>query len=192
MATKECDHKPTIENILSVYRAAEGWHVREGISWYPDARQIALDLASGNVAMGAGVLAAFSPQTPWGRNVTIAHRAFADGFASGHTGTVCEKVNRILSGENPLEVLGGDKTTNFCRNIIDPLGNDVTIDRHAYGIAVGEPMGKRPLTLINRKGGYEMFANLYRAAAQIAGIAVPQLQAITWLVWREALGIVDD
>lgn len=192
MAVKECSHKPTVDNIIAVYRGAVGWHVQEGISWYPDAHQIARDLSPANVAMGAGVIAAFSPQTPWGRNLTCAHKAFADGFASGHTGTVIKKVNLILSGADPETTLGGEKTTNFFRNIMRPLGNDVTIDRHAYGIACGEPMGKRPLTLINRKNGYEMFADLYREAAAIVGVAVPQLQAITWLVWREALGIVDD
>ena len=192
MARQECSHKPTVDNILAVYRAAEGWHVREGIAWYPDARQIARDISPMDIVMGAGVIAALSPQTPWGRNVTLAHRAFADGFGSGHTGPVVTKVNRILSGESPEEVLGGDKTTNFFRNIVNPLGNDVTIDRHAYDIAIGEPLGGAPRTLINRKGGYEMMSDIYREAASIAGIVVTQLQAITWLVWREAIGIVDD
>src|SRR6266542_4430855 len=112
--------KPTVDNVLHVYRAADSHHKAAGFSWYSDARQFALGLDSADVSRAAGVIAALSPQTSWSHNMTLANRAFIEGFASGHTTDFVTKANAILDGETPLDVLGGDKVRNFYANIVDP------------------------------------------------------------------------
>lgn len=188
--------KPTVDNILPVYRAARPEHIAAGLAWYADARTFALSIANGDLLKGAGVIAALSPQTSWTQNMTLASRAFVDGFASGQTGANVTKANRVLNGEDEHEVLGfwgnrrsGNKVRNFFRNIVDPTGPEVTIDRHAFDIAVGEETDNVTRRQLDRKGQYDAFADVYRQAAKHVGIAPAQLQAITWIVWREAKGL---
>lgn len=190
------DYKPTPENVIAVYRHAELRHIAAGLQWYPDANALARRLSPGDTARGAGVIAALSPQTSWQINMRLAVRAFDEGFASGHTGVNETKANRILNGESPEDVLGwnnpkatsGHKVRNFYRNILNPLGNEVTIDRHAFDIAIGEPLGQGKRLQLNRKGGYDLLADIYREAAHSVGILPSQIQAITWTAWREFLG----
>jgi phosphate-selective porin len=100
------------------------------------------------------------------------------------------KANRILNGEDPENVLGqgkGKKTLNFYRNILNPNGNDVTVDTWAFRIAVGmdrTPTNKE-MKVLERNGVYEQFANAYRVAAIMRDIPAPSaIQATTWVVMR--------
>lgn len=183
--------KGTVDNILSVYRAARPEQLAAGMSWYPDAHTFALAISNGDLHKGAGVVAALSPQMPWSRNMTYAARAFVDGFASGNTGANNEKANRILQGALPLDVLGGNKVRAFFANIVDPTGTEVTIDRHAFDIALGMQTESKVKGKLGNKGVYDDFADTYRQTAKLIGIPVATLQAITWIVWREAIGIED-
>jgi len=192
--------KPTEDNILAVYRAARPEQIAAGMQWYSDARTFALAISNGDVVKGAGVIAALSPQTSWAQNMTLASRAFVDGFASGQTGDNCTKATRILNGESPEDVLGwnnpkaksGHKVRNFYRNIVNPTGPECTIDRHAFNIAVGFVSEKGAIGQLSRVGQYDLFADTYRRVAELVGIPVAVLQAITWLVWREAIGLDLD
>lgn len=192
--------KPTEDNILAVYRAARPEQIAAGLQWYGDARTFALAISNGDVVKGAGVIAAMSPQTSWAQNMTHAARAFVEGFATGNTGANNDKATRILNGESPDDVLGwnnpkaksGHKVRNFFRNIVDPTGPECTIDRHAFNIAVGFVTEKGAIGQLGNVGQYDLFADTYRAVAKLVGIPVAALQAITWLVWREALGLDLD
>lgn len=194
------DFKPTIDNILSVYRAARDEQIAAGMNWYPNAHTFALAIANGDLVKGAGVIAALSPQTQWSLNMTIASRAFVEGFASGQTGANCAKADRILNGEHPDDVLGwnnpkaksGHKVRNFYRNIVLPTGFEVTIDRHAFDIAVGFETDSKARGQLGRVGMYDLFADTYREAASLVGVAPAVLQAVTWSVWREAKGLSID
>ncbi len=188
------------DNILAVYRGARPDQIAAGLSWYGDARKVAKLLANGDVRVGAGVLAALSPQTSWAQNMTLAARAFDEGVATGHTGANLAKANRILLGEDPEEVLGwnlanprsGHKVRNFYRNIVNPTGPECTIDRHAFNIAKGYVTTDVERRQLDRVGEYARFAALYTEVATALGIPVAALQAITWVVWREALGLDLD
>jgi hypothetical protein len=192
--------KPTIDNILAVYRAARPEQIAAGLQWYADAHTFALAISGGDIVTGAGVIAALSPQMSWSQNMVCASRTFVEGFASGNTGANNEKANRILRGESPDEVLGwnnpkaksGHKVRNFYRNIVNPTGPECTIDRHAHDIAVGEVTDGKTRGQLGRVGVYDLFADTYREAAKLAGIPVAALQAITWVVWREAIGLDLD
>jgi hypothetical protein len=178
--------KPSTAKILKVYRAATDDQIGRGTSWYADAHSLALALDPKNPRRAAGVIAALSPLMPWDRNVTSAVRAYADGFASGALPNSVKAANRILRGEDPDEVLGGDKVRAFFATIADPAGAEtVVVDRHAFDIAVGKTTDDKTRGMLSRKGVYESFAAAYVRAARTVGIAPSQMQAITWVVHRE-------
>ena len=124
-------------NIIKQWHQATPDQVARGRSWYQTANQIGYMIADGDAVKGAGVLAALSPMTEWGENVKLASEAFAKGGASGTFGDACRKAARIMSGEDPANVLPMDmKTGHFYRSNINPADPEpVCIDRHAHDIA---------------------------------------------------------
>lgn len=178
---------PLVSNVLSVYNTASADNVRAGLSWYLTAHNLAALLSPGNPAMGAGVIAALSPMMGWDSNVMQAKRAFERGNANGlGLAKNCAKADAILAGAEPLSVLGGNKVRAFYSTILDPTGFSVpVIDRHAFDIAVGEVTDDKRRSTLSRKGVYDAFGAVYVEAARIVGIGAPQMQAVTWMEWRE-------
>jgi hypothetical protein len=196
--------KPSVSNILAVYNGAFDHHLRFGLAWYPIAHRAALSMGGGrrqHLSRNAGILAALSPLNHWTNNLRKAQEVVSlrgrivveKGKPNGiGLGNNVEKAIRIYHGADPLDVLGGDKVRAFYRTILDPTGDiDPVIDRHAFDIAVGERTDAKRRGALNRVGVYNDFAKAYREAAKIAGIGSAQMQAITWVAWREALGITD-
>lgn len=185
--------KPLVSNVLAVYNGASADAMRDGLSWYLDAHNYARVMLPHHVEMGAGIIAALSPMNGWENNKRKAAqlvRQNGDGTGCGLYRNVAKAV-RIYNGETPLDVLGGDKVRAFYQTILDPHGDiDPVIDRHAFDIAVGERTDEKRRGILSRKGVYSEFAHVYREAALIAGIGSAQMQAITWVAWREALGIL--
>ena len=183
--------RPTTPNILNVWETASEHAMRNGLSWYPRANNLARTLDGGSGLQGAGVLAALSPITPWGRNVELACTAFDLGFLAG--GTLprnIEKVNRILDGEHPLDVLAGDKVRNFFMAIFDPTSpTAVVVDRHAFDIAIGKVTNDAARVTLGRKGEYARFARAYERAGREVGYSASTVQAVTWEAWRARKGI---
>jgi hypothetical protein len=94
--------------------------------------------------------------------------------------------NRILAGENTIDVLKGDKTRNFAQVIANPTDQcAVVVDRHAFDVAINEVTNDKIRGQLKNKGEYDKFANAYREAARIVGASPSQVQAVTWVVWRE-------
>ena len=175
-----------IENITAVFDRATQDEVEDGLFWYPRAHQIAREIAP-TVEAGAGVIAALSPMMTWDRNIMLAREAFATGVAQGGLSKNVAKAQAIIDGADPLDVLGGDKVRTFYGNIVNPWGDGVTIDRHAYDIAVGKRHGNtRPG--IGKKV-YREFSTAYIQAALGLGVFPVELQAITWTVWRREIGV---
>lgn len=177
-----------IRNIVTVWSIATNEELAEGREWYLTAHRTARMLADGDVRTGAGLLASLSPQTAWWLNVELACDAFESGDARRHTRDSCSKANRILAGIDPSEVLPMErKTGHFYRCILDPSDAEaVCIDRHAYDIAVGVPLGdwKRGLSA---HGRYKLVADCYREAARRLGELPSTVQAVTWVTWRNTL-----
>lgn len=186
---------PSVANVLAVYNGASAANMREGLSWYLDAHNVARNLSTEygvSVSQAAGIIAALSPMNGWENNKRKAAQLLAQGNGEGcGLRNNVSKALRILSGEPVLNVLNGDKVTAFYRTILDPTGDiDPVIDRHAFDIAVGERTDEKRRGALSRKGVYSEFAHVYREAAKVAGIGSAQMQAITWVAWREALGII--
>jgi hypothetical protein len=182
---------PTTDNVLTVYRNASFYAFSTGLEWYPTAQDIAKSIDPIRWHRAAGVIAALSPMNGWTNNVRKAIQLYSQGNGEG-----CglyrnvDKAMRIYNGEDALDVLGGDKVRAFYLSIVEPTG-DVTpvIDRHAFDIAVGMRTNDAARGILGRKGMYDAFADVYREAADIAGIGSAQMQAVTWTAWRETLGI---
>lgn len=195
---------PTVDNVLSIYNNSSAESLRTGLSWYRDAHNFAKTLDPKNVARAAGIIAALSPQSEWENNKNKAAQLYrqngivtldSEGKVGKGNGIglpdAVKKAIRIFHGEDPLDVLKGDKVTAFYRTILNPTGDiDPVIDRHAFDIAVGERTDDKTRSRLSRKGVYDEFANVYRDAARAAGIGSAQMQAVTWVAWREILGIV--
>lgn len=187
----QADHEAReyyVRNILSVWSTASADEFEEGAHWYERAHWTARMLADGDIRTGAGLLAALSPQTPWWLNVELACEAYEAGTASRHTGDSCSKANRILAGEDPASVLPMQrKTGHFYRCILDPDDRvSVCIDRHAYDIAVGIPLGDWNRGL-SAHGRYALLAQCYWEVAQRVWQIPSVVQAVTWVVWRNTL-----
>lgn len=173
------------QNIINCYNEATPEEVKEGLHWYDNARNIAFDIAGGDISKGAGVLSAFSPLTPWYRTLELASDSLRIGTARTDTlGNSSRAAQRIIDGEHPLEVLKGLKTRAFYSAIADPNTELVTIDTHAYSIAIGYKItaaqaGKKiPIRL------YRTLSHAYIEAAHILDMSPIDVQAITWVHWR--------
>lgn len=185
--------EPDVNNILAVYGRADDETVEAGMLWYPNANVFAQNLGGPYWHIAAGVIAALSPQVGWDRNMLLAERFYDRNGDIENIGTVgqhAQKAVRIFNGEDAMDVLG-PKTRAFYANIIDPENpnNTPVIDRHAFDVAVG--MVTDNVTRqrhLERKGGYDKWANSYREAAEITGLLSSQIQAITWVQWRKEVG----
>lgn len=169
-----------------------------GSRWYKEANEIAYNLGklSGyknplrRLHVGAGILAALSPQTEWGDNIHMAHMVVGGYPATGQTKVNNTKALRILNGEHPLEVLGGLKVVPFYKAIVNPLGdNTPVIDRHAAAVYMGRQLNERELSFLSSPVINKRIGGAYIRAANHQGIHPNTLQAQTWLQWRQNKGV---
>lgn len=175
------------QNILNVWDTATSAEVQQGETWYARAHEICANNAERfgvTVEQAVGAFAAISPMLSWERNISCAESLLANGTAP------CLKKNvrkgiLILEGVDPLDVLGGRKVRSFYHNILLPdTSYEVTIDRHAFDVAVGCTTDDRTRKALNRVGMYDQFRRLYRDAARELGCLPHQVQAVTWLAWK--------
>lgn len=190
---------PSVENVLGIYSNSTATHLEEGMSWYRSAHEFAESLDV-NIERSAGIIAALSPMSKWENNKNKAAQFY------NQNGIVCLngkgngiglwknvlKAQEIYAGAKPLDVLSGNKVRAFYLSILNPSDNSVppVVDRHAFDIAVGRRTDDKTRGILSRKGMYDSFAEVYSEAAKTAGIGSAQMQAVTWVAWRDLHGIV--
>ena len=173
--------KANIRRVMSVVTPED---MQEGMSWYEDAYGVACKLTPANPSTGAGILAALSPMTSWPENVKKATMVVDSGTTYGLSSNV-DKAVRILNGETPLDVLRGPKVRSFYTDIMGLPTETVTIDRHAIDIACGRPLSNSERATFGKDTKYAMLARFYTEVAREYDVTPSQLQAITWVWWRE-------
>lgn len=202
----ESQFKGHVENIINKYREASPEFLKGGHEWYGRANEEATRIGGGDTARGAGIIAALSPLSDWSRNVREAQELVKTGTVkSALLPKNVEKARRIHQGEDPETVLGGHKVRNFFHNISDPTSpHAVTIDRHAYDIAMGRsfvgagkgkraeeprPSGTMSQDLgLSALGRYKHFVRAYQSAAGELGVDIPhKVQATSWVTHRGGL-----
>jgi hypothetical protein len=170
-------------NILNVYMRASTDEYEHGMNWYSNAHDLALKWSRGDLWKGAGIIAAYSPLTPWWRNMELAMYALYHNTPRVDTlSNSWQAVNRILHGEHALSVLRGPKVRAFAISIADPNTQLVTVDSHAHSVAIGHHLttNQSKLNVTTRND----IIRAYIESARYAGIQVSAMQAITWTVWR--------
>lgn len=148
----------------------------QGLAWYGIAQDTAREVGNGDLKLGAGLVAAISPQMPWKRNVQLAKAAMR-GDWRGFTEDKYWKCQAILSGVDPWLVLRGMKVRSFYANILG-YKNYVTIDTWiAQHFKVDYPNTSKP-----GKGRkvYNRIARRIRLDASKAGMSPADYQAVLW------------
>ena len=172
------------EHILEVYRSATDAQVAAGRSWYPEALKIGTDLH----AQGPAILAVLSPSTEWGVNVQAARDVVSSGWSKWQSGTNTHKAIKIIGGADPDDIARGNKVRAFWRAIKGDT-ESVTVDRHALSVFLGYQVSGKQAGVLSRKGAYAFVEAAYHKVAKIIGISPRDLQAITWVAWREQHGL---
>jgi len=176
----------SVDNLLAVYAAADQDTQDAGRRWYDEAH---LDLVrrcqENNVTLpqAAAIVAVLSPGLSWDMNLKALDSLLAGQKATGYGANVA-KAQRLLAGEDPDSVVGGDKVRAFYHTLRDPATADMAVvDRH---------MIRAWLALHDQRGGYACSpAMMRRAAADIAQAAqqadlpTHQFQAAVWLQIRK-------
>lgn len=189
---RKYSHKQLVKNIVSVYDVTSK---HDRYCWYSEANEYAIKLSklSGlSIAQCCGILAAFSPLKSWSENKRIANAFLTHGIVDGlHTRLFTGKAETIAhynknDGDEIqfiLDTLKGVKIQSFFLNILNPnCPNNVTIDRHAFSIALGRKLKDSETKL--SKSQYELIKLAYIEAANILNISPVLLQSSTWLIWR--------
>jgi len=178
--------------ILKWYHLATKEQVIQGLHWYNDAHALAVDLAHEydvSVLQAAQVIANLSPQKQWETNKLEASAIFnqhfngmAPSFGYFASQRVIAECHCIMAG-TWLIPSSRIKTYSFADNIAY-LSNspEVTIDRHALRVAYDDTSTKIDKVGIN---AYKYARQAYRRAAVSIGIEAFQLQAITWVTYKQ-------
>lgn len=192
-------HQEMIRNIIDVYHSASDAEKRW--NWYKEANAFAAYLAEAydfSVPAASGIISALSPQNKWERNMRDAEAvcgSIAMGLKVAYVSVATYNANKFKAADIAYEfrngtadeiapIFKGPKTEAFFRNIADPEDPyTVTVDFHAYSIAVGFRYTSKSLPSMG-KGDYNKVANAYRSAAAILGVKPNQVQAVTWVAWR--------
>ena len=199
-----------LDNILAVYLRSTPTQRITGRRWYRRmyavtvGRAVQSHLHADNVA---AIWAAYSINTPWKRNIRLASRTMRN-LAQGRDPldgikalTMSKRmILRALSGETLDTIIKGDnkhKIRSFAANMAGDHDR-VTVDRWAYRIATNfadcpndgapcTPRGGNHACAATPKGQlYHDIADAYRTVAGWIGETPADLQAITWIVMKEA------
>lgn len=158
--------------------------------WYINARRKVHRIAEAcefDRVKAVPIFAALSPGMDIDRNYQLLRDFICTGDAAHPYGRPVRLAREIEAGYAPIDVLGGNKVLSFYDNLAHPYAsNAVTIDRHAFAILMGGPTSDKTRTrALDRKGGYDWAANVYRDVADTLGVRPLELQAVTWSHWRE-------
>jgi hypothetical protein len=192
-----------VRNILKVYRRATPEDHADGLEWYDRAKRHAKAISTKyfiHTHTVIGVMAALSPNNRWERNVKDTERmvwAWVKGedlsdFKVSCYNTMKQKAWSILEDDltdddDILTRLNGQKIRSFYSNIRGL--DEVTIDGHAYNIALGIRQGLTSDKTNMGKKLYREMQEAYVKAAKRVGVKPHELQAITWTTWKREYGI---
>ena len=190
--------KGSYRNIVDAYHSASPTSHAEGTDWYMDAHRIAWQLSgmlgSNDIRVGAGIIAALSPQMEWGDNVTEAIQLCSTGKASRQTKVNEDKAILIAQRQDPDTILGGEKVVPFYHAIVNPTGQyKPVVDRHAIAVYYGKPVTKTELSRVfGRKKVMRRIQSAYIRAGRETGQHYNVVQATTWVQHRKDKGIAKE
>ena len=221
MPTKRRLLRGSYQNIIDLYEGTPNDIRIEGENWYKDAHVIAQNV--GDILLekafhitdevqaqilGAGIVACFSPQMVWEKNIRAANVFARDTHTKPVwiTNRDYEKAlsmvkgfcRGVMSTDFIMEQLGEGalKTRPFFMNILNPEGdaktNGITIDRHAIAVYLGEVPTPLQVGRAFSPNGNSQIQNSYKIASDKLGVHHNTVQATTWLEWRITKGNKND
>ena len=181
------------KHILNWYNKASGIELVQGLDWYEDANEYAMYLADKynviDLFKVSQVIALLSPQVDWETNKKNAEKII-DCWYSSYDFMSLKIFATEVQKANCIDCLNGDysipvtalKTRSFAINIYNPSIRDcITIDRHATKVALNDlKAGGVALT----KKNYFEISKAYKAVSLKLGITPSQLQAVTWITYK--------
>ncbi len=184
---KEYSRTQIKNNIMRVFELSQ-----VGFEWYQLAHHLAVELSLDSqytIAQTSGIIASLSPQKSWSENKKLARAFILHGVRKGHVGAMINKAVRISETTDRFEIasiLNGQKIVSFYWNILNPMEtNHVTIDRHAIGIALNGSNRKPLPSLQITAKQYKFIAECYKYTAEKLDVIPAELQAVTWVTYRE-------
>ena len=208
MTKSENQVKGSYRNILDEYFKSSVEEKTLGKMFYPNANATAIDIGhklgfSGDEGLniGAGILAALSPQTEWFTNITMAFEFIETRYVKKQTKANNNKALKILDGMEPMDVLGETayKVKAFYKAIQDPYGNNLieqvqgfpdnkinlaVIDKHAGGVYLGWPLIEKEAKQLSNWRTIRRISNGYFKVAEGLNLHVNEVQAVTWHSFR--------
>lgn len=200
------------DNIVEHWDFATDDEKSSGKNWYSDAHIIATALGEhheklhgptphGPAHLGAGIVAAYSPQMGWAGNMHNAARVLHEGKGLGGKGSGMfasdqqrKTADKMLAGERHEDALGGPKIQDFAHLIEhggdkDPQAPRAVIDRHALSVATGKRMSEQDYSGFpkSQRHYYGHVVDQYHQAAKRITeqegehVSAHQVQAVTWL-----------
>lgn len=180
-------------NLTAWLREASAAEWQQGADWYEQAGAAvhAFALQYGiRFRDACAMVAVLSPMVRWERNILEAENVVLGRRSAAYPENV-RKAAYILAGEDPDEIVSGEKVTAFYRLLLSD-GYDV---RHVCldSIAILAALGIAPNPLVtsddaapvfNRPRQREVIRQAYRAVALRHDLRPCQAQAIVWTVWR--------
>jgi len=205
---------PHFQHIVNHYDEATPAEKEHGMNWYEDLHHVASHIGKDTktpMHTMAGLIANYSPQTHWAENMITASRVArtkkavgglvqprdSEGYGRKVFASNQQKnaASRMLGGEHYNNILKGNKIRAFAHLIEHGTQTDhehpaVTVDRHAYSVAIGKRLTDMQHMNAGLKGKrkYGEVAKHYQTAADVISnrdktkVEPHQLQAITWLV----------
>ena len=179
-----------VDNIKAYYLMSTRLEKQQGKVWYRTANRICTELAElydVPITTVIGIMSALSPRNKWERNVRDTEAVLVHGENATVATFNANKVKavRILNGEEPLDVLSGNKVRSFYECIKGVEWGcciETCIDSHAYGVACGYGERIKPKSISDRL--YLVIQSAYVQAAADLDLQPMQLQAITWLAYK--------
>ena len=190
--------KGSYRNIVDAYNSASPASHTEGTRWYTDAHGIAKQVSgmldSDDIRVGAGIIAALSPQMEWGDNVSEAILICSTGYSTKQTQANNDKAILIGSNQDPDDILGGEKVTAFYHAMVRPTGQGKpVVDRHAIWVYYGKPVTSKELSRVfGNKKVMRRIQSAYIRAGRETGQHHNVVQATTWVQHRKNKGIVKE
>lgn len=188
--------------IEKVLISASPESIKSGKDWYLQARFIANHIANKyNVPFSkvCGVISALSPATNWVRNIADAcnlvyvwsqdldcDKVVVTTYGNnkrkaiqilGLNGHHIAAIERLILGKSKVS-----KTASFFSNILTGDSQSVTIDRHAVRIALNRKDSDEICITEKR---YRNIVEAYQIVAKKVNLSPSQVQAITWISFRE-------
>lgn len=211
-----------------ITRAADNGRLNDGLLWYQEAAGFAEFLSNAHIvkqSAAAAVVGICSPQTPWAHNMTDAHNitvsnmllsdldvehaaevicsaSWGESALTTQPARFVERCLRVLRGDDPEIVCGGNKVRSFTSNVFAPLvSNAVTVDTHMFRALLSDATltagsgvvrqlsSAAPTRGKYRAGCYPWFTRVfYDIASELPGWLPHQVQAVAWCEWRSVEG----